>query len=238
LQNQTLVRAVDYLLASYKPEVGLIPETPGSSTYWLYSDNFLAEQALLQYGQPNSNAFTIGQNISRTLERDSALTGAQNQYAMALGDGPSQFHSAENYNVSSSDGAQIRTTLNNGTGYLSVNQYADIAFLTAVCLRTSTSQALRDYEIGQKMYDGFGLKDLPYNQTGQYQTFKLALYVYASEALNQSVNQSALSTLIRMQAPNGGFYTGYGPNYSTMGTSTNAETTSLAVLALCGYLER
>ncbi len=237
-QNATLIRAVDYLIDGYNPDVGLIPETPGSSTYWLYSDNFLAAQALLQYGKSNNTVFDIGQNISKTLQRDSAGIGAENQYAMALGEGPCQFHSAVDYNVSSSGGIQIRTTLNNEAGNLSANQYADIAFLTAICLHTNQPQALAEYDVGQGMFDGIGLRDLPYNQSELYQTYKLALYIYASDILSQPVNQTALATLIRMQAPNGGFYTGYDPTYSPAGTLTNTETTSLAILALYNYLQK
>ena len=42
---------------------------------------------------------------------------------------------------------------------------------------------------------------------------------------------------MRMQAPDGGFYTGYDASYSTSGTSTNTETSRLAILALYGYPE-
>jgi len=86
------------------------------------------------------------------------------------------------------------------------------------------------YEDGAKMFDGVGFRDLPYNQTHQYQTYKLALFVYASVVLDQPINVTALSTLLRMQALSGGFYTGYDASYSH-GLLTNTETTSLAVLA-------
>jgi hypothetical protein len=76
------------------------------------------------------------------------------------------------------------------------------------------------------------MRDLPYNQTGQYQTYKLALFLYASAALDQPFNTTALSTLLRMQAPDGGFYTGYDASYSHQTTLTNTETTSLVILAL------
>jgi hypothetical protein len=230
---------VDYLLKRYNPHLGLIPETPGSCVYWLYSDNFLAAKALMQYGQDNSTILAIGQNISATVQRDSAQIGTDNQYATSFGGGPCQIHNASNYNVSSSDGAQIKTTLNNGTGYLSEKQYADVAFLTAICLydQGNDSGAMSAYGIGWSMFDGVGFRDLPYNQTGQYQTFKVALYVYASDILKQPVNETALTTLLRMQAENGGFYTGYNSSFSPDRTLTNTETTSLAILALYNYLE-
>lgn len=62
--------------------------------------------------------------------------------------------------------------------------------------------------------------------------YKLALYVFTAGLLNQTVPLSALVNLARMQAPSGGFYTGYDANFSNDGTSTNTETTSLAIMAL------
>jgi hypothetical protein len=38
--------------------------------------------------------------------------------------------------------------------------------------------------------------------------------------------------LEKLQAPDGGFHTGYDSDLSTNGTTTNTETTSLAILAL------
>ena len=70
-------------------------------------------------------------------------------------------------------------------------------------------------------------------QAGQYQTYKLALYIYASKVLGYPVNQSAEEDMLRMQnTTSGGFYTGYDSNFSNNGTNTNVETTSLAILAL------
>lgn len=189
--NQALTNAVDFLLADYNPHLGLIPETPGSSVYWLYSDNFLAARALLQYGQGNSTITAVGQNISQTLQRDSASTGADNQYSTSFGSGPCQIHSSGNYNVSSSDvGAQIETTLNNGTGYLSENHYADIAFLTAICLHDQgNATAIDAYGVGWEMFSGIGFNDSASTPTSPYQTYKLALYVYASDILKQPGNR-------------------------------------------------
>ncbi len=37
---------------------------------------------------------------------------------------------------------------------------------------------------------------------------------------------------MKLQAPDGGFFTGYASDFSSNGTATNTETTSLAILAL------
>lgn len=56
-------------------------------------------------------------------------------------------------------------TLNNGTGNLSEQNYANIASLTAICLdrQGHTSQAMRAYGVGRNMFDGTGFKDSPWS---------------------------------------------------------------------------
>ena len=162
------------------------------------------------------------------------LNGVENQYMVLNASVPCKFHPSLNYSIHTPGGWRIKTTVNNGTGELSEKQYADVAFLKAVCLhlQDDATGAQTAYNAGTRMFDGVGFRDLPYNQMGQYQTYKLALYVYASEVLNRPFDEAALSTLLAMQAKTGGFYTGYDASKSTDGTLTNTETTSLAILAL------
>jgi len=230
-------KAVDYLVANFNPATGLTSETPGSSTYWLYSDNFLAALALNHFGQRNTTLITLAADISGSINEDlrvQQLNNAENQYMVLNASAPCQFHPSVDYTIATPDGVQIKTTINNGTGDLSENQYADVAFLKAICLyrQNNASGALTSYNAGKGMFDGVGFRDLPYNKTGQYQTYKLALFIYATAVLKQPMDERALSALLIMQAQNGGFYTGYDANYSHDGTLTNTETTSLAILAL------
>jgi hypothetical protein len=232
--------AADYLIRNFNPEVGLIPETPGSATYWLYSDNYLAALALQQYGAGNSTIVSIAGLISNSLRADlpGHLEGVMNQYLVLNSSSPCQFHTSRPYTLMTFDTAKINATLNNGTALLSESQYADIAFLNAICLyrEGNASGAMAAYDAGRAMFDGSGLRDLPFDQTCQYQTFKLALYVYAGAILGEPVPQSAVSALLSVQAQGGGFYTGYNSTFSHQRTLTNTETTSLAVLALNAVL--
>jgi len=239
----SLSDAVNYLIGvgSFDPVIHLIPETPGSATYWLYSDNYLAALALQQYGRGNATITSYANYISRSLTSYvilDHLSGAVNQYMALNASVPCEFNASRNYTIGSVNAAEIMATFNNGTGTLSENQYADIAFLSSICLyrQGDTNGAIASYDTGRAMFDGFGLNDSvfanPGPDQGQYQTFKLALYVYASALLHQPVDPSAVSILLSMQAPGGGFYTGYDSSLSHEGTSTNTETTSLAILAL------
>ncbi|HZY94302.1 MAG TPA: hypothetical protein VFE98_05490 [Candidatus Bathyarchaeia archaeon] len=132
----------------------------------------------------------------------------------------------------------IWTTINNVTGpALSPNDYADIAFLQAY---NSTKWSHDDaaaqhfFQIGAGMFNGTGFVDRPFrvDTRHQFQTYKLALYLYLATVLNDTIPLNVLITLGRMQSSTGGFYTGYVSDYSTNGTTTNTETTSLAILAL------
>jgi hypothetical protein len=187
---------------------------------------------LLNINPSNTTLIRISENISRTLS--GYMTGISdplNQY-MILNSSVFAFYASTNYNVSNKDGVTIAITLNNGTSKLNPENYADIAFLQALYYDKigQKSEALSLFEIGAAMFNGIGIKDSAF--TGIYQTYKLALYIYAAKFLGENYSSSAEATLLHMQGSNGGFYTGYNASYSTAGTLTNVETTSLAILAI------
>ena len=237
-----VTKATAFLISNYNPKVGLVSETTSYLTYWLYSDNFLAAQALRQVGPFDPSLIAIANNISATIRGYAPRLGsATNQYMVLSGtwNRPCKFDNASSYIVRSSPGVQVNVTLNNGTATLLASDYADIAFLTAICLQYqgNYSEALTAFNLGASFFNGTGFADQQFNHGsshGIYQTYKLALYIYTSRLLSQPVNQAALATLLRMQAPNGGFYSGYLPDLTHGDTLSNTETTSLAVLALSG----
>ena len=219
--------ACAYLASNYNASVGLISETPSHTRYFLYSDNFLAMLVL----PTDCNNAGLAQSISRTLSQYN-FTNYQNQF-MAF-NCKQYFQGSKDYDINGS----IWSTVNNQTGSPLNSSYADVAFLesyfNAECPH-NMGLALSFFKMGANTYDGTGLNDLAYRHgtsQGVYQTYKLALYVYTARLLGQKVPPSAVANLMRMQAPIGGFYTGYTSNYSNNGTDTNTETTSLAILAL------
>ena|SRR2546422_10166962 len=86
------------------------------------------------------------------------------------------------------------------------------------------------------MWTGAGIADEsykePHGESGIYQTYKTALYAYALTQQSIPVPAAVTTTLLRMQGPDGGFHTGYAANMTYAGTDENAETTSIAILAL------
>ena len=221
-------QSCNYLYSNYNNSIklhsiGLISETPTNFTYWLYSDNFLASLVL----QSPCNDFDLAQNISKTI---SQYPRYSNQY-LELNSFVWNFNSSKNYRVNDS----IWTTINNQSGTLSPNDYADTAFLQAYYYGRWTTdgvKALSLFDIGYQMYkNNTGFVDKAF--TGQFQTYKLALYIFVASVLHQPIQLSAIVNLLRMQdESSGGFYTSYLPNFSNDNSSTNTETTCLALLAI------
>jgi hypothetical protein len=225
-----VARATGYLAANYNPSIGMVSETPKGSTYFVYSDNFLAAYVL--GGSRNSTLRSIATNITSTDKRFLAkVPHPTNQYQV-ISSSNGTFFASNNYVLSRIGSSVIETTLNNGTSPLSPARYADIAFLDALYFHQIGAKAfaISDFAWGAKLYDGRGFDDQAFC-CGQYQTYKLALYDYVGKILGVVLPPGLDASLARLQAPNGGFYTGYVADFAPVG-STNTETTSLAILAL------
>jgi hypothetical protein len=180
----------------------------------------------------------MASNISKSVQTFLELVpNPVNQY-MVMTRCVGFINGSEDYVISHTDGSTILSTQNNESYALSPSDYADIALLVALYDHCSgqNQDAFAAFHQATNMYHGTGFQDSAKAGTekGQYQVYKLALYIYVSEALGYQYPASMQSNLLRMQAPSGGFYTGYYDNFSTGMTSTNTETTSLAILAL-GY---
>ncbi len=241
---KTQVRAAtNYLASNYDPQVGLIRESPNSDMFLLYGDNYLAVEALRQalIGYDNSTLAAIADNISETLlHYSSSVGGALNQFMILGGNWSAPcdlIHTSASYSISNSTQAKVAVTLNNGTGSLSPSESAGTALLEAVCsLRQGNSAGWNSGLIqATSLFDGTGFCDgVGHFKPCTYQTYELALYLYAErsqcEPTNQTTDLAVMRALLLEQAPGGGYYVGY----TSVGSEapTNTETTSLAILAL------
>jgi len=224
-------KASNYLAANYNSSIGMIPEVPNGHTYYVYSDNFLAAYALSGSADPAFRA--IASNITSTDAR--MLTGVPHptsQYQVITSINGS-FFASNNYVLARPGSALIETTLNNGTSPLNPSSYADVAFLEALYFHWAGDKphAVAQFDRGAQLYDGHGFNDKAFS-AGRYQTYKLALYDYVGKVLGAVLPADLEGNLEKLQAPDGGFHTGYSSDLSTNGTETNTETTSLAILAL------
>lgn len=222
-------RATDYLVANYNPSIGMVSETQKGGTYFVYSDNFLAAYVLGRGG--NSTLRAIAANITSTDERYlAAVPNPENEYQVVSSSNGS-FFASNNYVLARVGPSVIETTLNNGTSTLSPSGYADIALLEALYWhQVHSGYVFNDFALGVHLYDGRGFVDNA-SSGGVYQTYKLALYDYVGKVVGAALPPDLDANLARLQAPDGGFYTGYASDFSPIG-STNTETTSLAILAL------
>jgi hypothetical protein len=221
-------RATDYLVANYNPSIGLVSETQKGDTYFVYSDNFLAAYVLGRSG--NSTLRAIAANITSTDNRYLAtVPDPENQYQV-ISSSNGTFFASNNYVLARVGSSVIETTLNNGTSTLSPASYADIAFLEALYWhQVRGGYVFNDFTLGVHLYDGRGFKDQALADT--YQTYELALYDYVGKIVGATLPRDLDANLAKLQAPDGGFYTGYTSDFSPTG-STDTETTSLAILAL------
>jgi len=224
-------KASNYLVTNYNSSIGMIPEVPRGNTYYVYSDNFLAAYALTRSADPTFRA--IASNITSTDARMLAgVPHPTSQYQVITSINGS-FFASNIYVLARPGSALIETTLNNGTSPLNPSSYADVAFLEALYFHWADDKphAVAQFDRGAQLYDGRGFHDKSFSG-GQYQTYKLALYDYVGKILGAVLPSDLEGNLEKLQAPDGGFHTGYSSDFSTNGTATNTETTSLAILAL------
>jgi hypothetical protein len=106
--------------------------------------------------------------------------------------------------------------VHNATGAFPDCAYADVTVYTALELKRegNTTGVQHEMDCLTTMFDGKGMMDEPYKdgstaEHGIYQTYKLALYIYALRNASYSYYYGEEENLLRMQGPEGGFHTGY-----------------------------
>jgi hypothetical protein len=257
-----LDRTIYYFASNYNTTLGLIPEFPGSHTYWLSSDNYLAALAIEKYSTSNQSTISFASALESALGGYSSTlptTLEQNQYA-ALNSTKAYFDCSANYAISWSAGGQtvagngsaiLETTANDQSLSCASENYADLLLLQAIHYHRigNTAQATLLYQNASKDFDGTGFVDIS-NQIGSstgdigslvpiYQTYKLALYVYSTYCLGVQSTASNLSmataTLLHLQSNStGGFSTSYSTksNGVVIATTSGVNTETTALSAL------
>jgi hypothetical protein len=247
-----LNRTVAYFVDNYNFTVGLVSTTPRANTYYLYSDNYLASVALGRYDPTNQSTSSFSLAISEAVgSYASTLPGNAfvSEYK-ALNSTSASFSCGRPYLLTwtgsppKNGTAIVETIANNGEGSCASLNNADTLLLQAVYFNNigDSTTALSYFHRAAADFDGKGFADLAFtasNSTtaGQYQTYKLALYVYASTCLGQSGSDTDFQTIFglmmrQLDNSTGGFYSGYAPSLGHGLAPTNTQTTALAALAL------
>jgi hypothetical protein len=248
LQQKTQL-ACSFLKNLYNPMLQLVRTTPTSNVYYIATDNLLAVKALSSCSLATSQA--INQSISSCCGR-----GYDSMHEAVLG---ASIHlpinSAATYTVANSTANKLYRNItptaaggnytvfweiHNSTRALPDCTYADVAVYTALELKRegNTTGVQHEMDCLALMFDGRGLVDESYkdgtgSEHGIYQTYKLALYLYALQTRG-SYYYVQQDTLFRSQGPDGGFHAGYDQDGTYAGTQENAETTSIAMIAISG----
>ncbi len=234
--------------------LGLLADHPGSNTVWLADDQALDYYALLDVYDSTGNAaaLSLANQLNKSIAGWGGLLGYWNPAFEAFGSFPDNttVMCGINHGINVTDGYAINATEFKACPGFDYSLFADLLayrVLLEVHFGNFTG-AESDFRTLNGMWDGYGFRDQPFNQTHMYQSYKLADYVLAWKSLadepaTAQFAQGCLPTLqgveavmSRLQAPTGGVWTGYEASkgqviFGDEISLTNGETTSLFVLA-------
>jgi len=241
-----LQKAAGFISSRYDSRIGLVSEaedqgsnvpdgTPCYQTFWIYSDNLWASQALKPFNS------TIAENISRTIAPYIGKVGNANLFEVVLGekitstryDGGDfsvdyRIIDGENYTVWAD-----RHQKGDGGIFYDAEEYADLCFYIALnfYLNGEKENATHFLKIGEGMWDGHGFLDRAAKEIGRFQNYKLGLYLFTVKALgyNSSKYDSVEKIAWSYQKDNGGIAAQSYLNGTIYGTA-NIETTSALLL--------
>lgn len=239
LWEEELGHAADFLFKQYNTQLRLCREAPNvaPNIYWLASDNLMAYHAIKPY-YPD-----ISQQIYLELvRRDGFQSGV---YEPLFGQSiPLPIKEKITYTIEQGDNYVIKTDIHNFTDnhphFPHWDEYANLLICTALShyWEGNVTGAMSLFDKAVDMWDGKGLYDraideAPDNLRGFYETYKLALLLYASRIFNRPLPfQTELENILwfMQRETDGGIITHYNTSLVPMGDA-NTETTSLTLLA-------
>jgi hypothetical protein len=246
------IRALDFY-NQLNTSIGLETDYPGSHTVWLSDDQALDYNALLDIynSTHNDDALKMAQNINSSISQWGGFYRYWNPVFEVIGHYPNstQVMCGTSQTIGESEGYTINATVFNQCPGFQYWLFADqLAYRVLLDLHSQNyTLAESDFTKLNITWDGSGFADQAFN--GTYQSFKLATFLIAWKALNQTTNTgpfaagylltvgSVTAIMSQLQSNDGGVWTGYrvsdrqleyGPTISL----ENGETTSLFILAL------
>ena len=224
---QRIQRGESFLTNLFDASLQLLPEYKGSSTYWLFHDNYLAAH-LLAESRPD-----LSRRIGSSLKKFGVTNSGKIEIVFDETKKPLPFRTYVLTNVALVEGKTIRTeivTANILTGW---DQYADLLLLACVAqARSAPADARQNFDKAAAMWDTEGFQDPASRHGSRFATYKLALYLIAANRLGVSPPHrgEVIERLLAMQTPEGGWITDYKEG-KPVGLA-NVETTCLSLLAL------
>lgn len=218
-------RGEAFLSRLFDDSMDLLPEYQGSSTYWLYHDNYLAAKMLrARHPQLSSRIekriTSFGVTRSGKIE---ILFGGKNMLPL---------HHHRLVDVAKVGDKRVRTEKITDDVMTDWSEYADLVALAALA-REDKNLAERDLDRLESFWDGKGFADRVQKERGIYATYKLALGLLAARRRQRTIifQEDARRRLHALQDPTGGWITDYRADGTPVGLA-NVETTCIAMLAL------
>jgi hypothetical protein len=194
---QRIQRGESFLTNLFDARLQLLPEYRGSSTYWLFHDNYLAAH-LLTKTRPD-----LSRQIRSTLTQLGVTNSGKIEIVFGEAPQPLPFRTYVLTNVALVEGKTIRTELVTTNVLRGWDEYADLLLLASLAQAASSpADARKDFDKAVAMWDGEGFKDRAAKQSGIYATYKLALYLIAANRLNISAphRDKVITRLLAMQS--------------------------------------
>jgi len=222
--SERIKRGEQFLEGLFDPSLGLLPEYPGSKTYWLYHDNYLAAN-LLEKSHPD-----ISRRIRASISGFRVLGSGKIEIVFGEVLNPLPFRGYELIEVATMGDKVIKTERVTNEVANGWRRYADLLLLASMA--KFGRAARKDFFAAEDMWDGAGFLDVVARHTGIFATYKLALYLIAARRLRIPPIPEVFSFLKRMQNSEGGWITDYKNAPTSPVGFANVETTGLALLAL------
>jgi len=219
-----------FLLSLYNPEIGLIRESPDSSisqTYWLLSDNFLASLALQAYHPDKAKT------INATLTKHGYLRNGIHEVLLGA-TVKIPVETPRVIEVAKTASYTIKTEMRDGKIMNDWIDYADLLCYASISERnTGHKEMAKNYFFrALDMWNGIGIFDKPTRMDGFYSTYKLALLLYTSRLIGESISYRLRleEILWSFQREDGGVRSHYLGNLTSK-REANSETASLILIA-------
>ena len=243
--DERLRHAADYLISQYNSSLGLVAEAPtvAPNTYWLVSDNLLAQTALASYDPAiSSNIRESLQEYAHTFRVPTNAAGLPISYKheALIGERvPLPFRMCVQLTLIETPAYVIKIDVANGSVLLDWRSYGDLLLYASLSAHYDDNplKAKEYFDGAVAMWDGIGVRDKHTNITGLYATYKLALLYHVANQLAEPLpfEEALLNRLWRQQYDNGGFITDYKLD-GTLDGDTNTETTAIVLIAAPRYV--
>lgn len=254
------ISAVNFYSSLMSP-LGLLTDYPGSHTVWLADDQGLDYYALMSiyYSTANSTALGLAGQLNSSIQQWGGFCKYWNPALEVIGCYPetTQVMCGTNQEIRVVQGYTVDATVFKPYPGFHYWLFADLRayhVLQDIYFGNYTGTgAESEFSRLSRMWDGHGFNDSVFQNdtTHTYQSYKLADYVIAWEALadNSATRQFALgysttvqgvaAVMSKLQSSDGGVWTGYRVSdgqmsYGSAVSSQNGETTSLFVFAWNG----